>query len=163
MGVQLTRPSWVGRSARLVLGIVLTVIALPVYFETGREYNSASLGLLLGLVAFYTVLHLVISRYMADLNGWVGAIFAVSPVLLIWFLGQGGGLLFGQGEGGTAAITFLAVSFLIDFVRADAGCEVMALPGLILGGRTHLPCVLLCPIDHLEAAWTGTRTETGEQ
>ncbi len=50
-----------GGSARLVLGIVLAVSALPFYFEAGRE-----LGLALGLVAFYTVLHLVILRYMAD-------------------------------------------------------------------------------------------------
>ena len=55
------RKGWEGGSARLVLGVVLVVIALPVFFEAGRE-----LGLALGLVAFYTVLHLVISRYMAD-------------------------------------------------------------------------------------------------
>ena len=160
MGPQIPRAGRVGRSARLVLGVVLVVIALPVYFDAGREYVTASLGLTVGLVAFYAVLHLVISRYMAPLNGLLGSIFAVSPVVMVWYLGQGGGPLFGQGEGGTAAITFLAVSFLVDFVRGNAGCEVMALPGLIFGYRTHLPCVLLCGIDHAEA---GLKAETGTQ
>jgi hypothetical protein len=152
MEVQLPKAGMVGRTARLALGVCLVVIALPVYFEAGSRYNLASLGLALGLVIFYTLLHLLISRYLTRLNRWIGAILAVTPVLLVWFFGQGGGLLFGEGEGGTAAITFLAVSFLVDFVRADAGCEVMALPGLIFGNRTHLPCLLLCPIDHAEAA-----------
>ena len=52
------------------------------------------------------------------------------------------------------------MSFLVDFVRADAGCEVMALPGLIFGNRTHLPCVLLCGIDYAEG---GQKAETGTQ
>ena len=152
MTIQLPKAGTIGRFARLMLGAYLVFIAVPVFLEAGRAYNMASLGLALGLVAFYTALHMFIARYLAQLNPWVGAVLAAMPVFLVWFLGQGGGPLFGQGEGGTAAITFLAVSFLVDFVRADAGCEVMALPGLILGGRTHLPCLLLCPIDRFEAA-----------
>lgn len=147
-----TRAGVIGRAARLVLGVCLVIIALPVYFEAGRAYSLASLGLILGLVAFYVVLHLVLSRPLAGLNRWVGAFVAAAPVFLMWYFGQGGGPLFGQGEGGTAAITFLAVSFLVDFARRNAGCEVMALPGLMFGSRTHLPCILLCPIDHAEAA-----------
>ncbi len=142
----------VGRLARLAMGVGLVVIALPVYLEAGLTYNLSSLGLALGLLAIYTLLHLVMSRLLTDLNRWFGAAVVVMPVFLMWFFGQGGGPLFRHGEGGTAAITFLAVSFLVDFVRADAGCEVMALPGLIFGDRTHLPCLLLCPIDHMEAA-----------
>lgn len=59
------------------------------------------------------------------------------------------------GTIGTAAITFLAVSFLVDFARGNAGCEVMGLPGLLFGDRTHLPCLLLRPIVHPEAASPG--------
>ncbi len=152
MEVQPPKAGAVGRAARLVLGVSLVVIALPVYLEAGGRYNLASLGLALGLVVLYTLFHLVISRHLTHLNRWIGAILVAMPVFLVWLLGQGGGPLFGQGEGGTAAITFLAISFLVDFIRADAGCEVMALPGLIFGNRTHLPCLLLCPIDHAEAA-----------
>ena len=63
-------------------------------------------------------------------------------------------MLFGQGEGATGALTYLALSLLIDFVRADAGCEVMAFPGLFFKNRTHLACIMLTPIDILEEKLT---------
>lgn len=141
----------VGRTARLVLGVGLVGIALPVYVEAGAGYNLRSLGLSAGLLAFYSLLHVVVQRLVPGVNRWVGAVVAVTPLVLVWYFGQGGGPLFGQGEGGTAAITYLAVSFLVDFARGNSGCEVMALPGLILGNRTHLPCLMLCPIDRAEA------------
>jgi hypothetical protein len=82
-------------------------------------------------------------------------VLAVTPVFLVWLFGQGGGPLFGQGEGGTAAITYVGVSLLIDFARSDSGCEVMAIPGLILGNRTHLACIALSPFDALERKVAG--------
>ena len=74
----------------------------------------------------------------------------MTPVFLVWLFGQGGGPLFGQGEGGTAAITYIGVSLLIDVMRADSGCEVMAIPGLVLGNRTHLACIVFSPFDAIE-------------
>jgi hypothetical protein len=126
------------------------IVALPVYFEADWLYNVRSLVIVLALVAFYTLMHYAVSRLVPKLNRWVGALLAVAPVFLVWVLGQGGGPLFGQGEGGTGAITYIGVSLLIDFARADSGCEVMAIPGLILRNRTHLPCIALSPIDALE-------------
>ena len=35
-------------------------------------------------------------------------------------------------------------------VRADGGCEVMAIPSLIFGRYTHLACIVFSPIDWLE-------------
>ncbi len=146
--VKKTRP--VGRSLRLVVGAVLIWIAVPVYFRAGWTYNVASLGVVVALTAFYAFMHFLISRYLPNVNRWLGAALAVTPVFLVWLLGQGGGPIFDQGEGGTAAITFIGLSLLIDFVRADAGCEVMAFPGLLFGDRTHLACIALSPIDALE-------------
>lgn len=142
----------VGRVVRLALALCLGIIALPVYLEAGARYNVSALGLAVTLVALYTLVHAAISRWPVLINRWLGAAVVVIPLFLVWLLGQGGGPLFGQGEGGTAAITFLAVSFLVDSVRAHSGCEVMAVPGLLLARRTHLPCLLLGPIDRAEAA-----------
>jgi len=140
-----------GRLLRLVFGVCVMIVALPVWFVAGWGYNLRSLGILAGLVLFYTIVHFVVSRYLAGLNRWFGAILAVMPVFLVWYFGQGGGPLFGQGEGGTAAITYIGVSLLIDALRADSGCEVMALPGLIFGNRTHLACIVFSPVDALES------------
>ena len=140
----------IGRSLRLLVGVSVMIVALPVYFKAGWTYNLSSLGIVLALAVFYTLVHFIISRYAPNLNRCLGAALAVTPVFLVWFLGQGGGLLFGQGEGGTGAITYVGVSLLIDFVRADSGCEVMAIPGLVLRDRTHLACIALSPVDALE-------------
>jgi hypothetical protein len=136
---------------RLAFGVGVMIVALPVWFVAGWAYNLRSLGIMAALVLFYTLVHLVVSRYLTSLNRWIGAILAVTPVFLVWYFGQGGGPLFGQGEGGTAAITYVGVSLLIDALRAEAGCEVMALPGLIFGNRTHLACIVFSPVDALES------------
>lgn len=128
----------------------MRVMALPVWFVAGWGYNVRSLGIMAALVMFYTLVHLVVSRYTPHLDRWIGAVLAVTPAFLVWYYGQGGGPLFGEGEGGTAAITYIGVSLLIDTLRADSGCEVMALPGLIFGNRTQLACIFLSPIDALE-------------
>ena len=140
----------IGRALRLLVGVCLAIITVPVYLRAGWAYDLRSLGLFAGLTLFYTLIHLVVSRLLPNLNGWVGAVLAVAPAFLVWFFGQGGGPLFGQGEGGTAALTYIGLSLLIDVVRADAGCETMAIPSLLLRERTHLPCLLFFPIDMLE-------------
>jgi hypothetical protein len=147
-GIKKTRP--IGRSLRLIIGAILTWVAVPVYFRADWTYGLASLGVVVALTLFYALMHYAISRYLPDINRWLGAALAVTPVFLVWLFGQGGGAIFGQGEGGTAAITYVGLSLLVDFIRADAGCEVMAFPGLIFGNRTHLACIALSPIDALE-------------
>ena len=146
--IKKTRP--IGRTLRLIIGAALTFMAVPVYFQAGWAYSLASMGVVIALTVFYALVHLVISRYLSRINRWLGAALAVTPVFLVWLYGQGGGPIFGQGEGGTAAITFIGLSLLVDFVRADAGCEVMAFPGLLFRDRTHLACIALSPIDALE-------------
>ena len=51
---------------------------------------------------------------------------------------------------GCRALAYIGLSLLIDVIRADAGCEVMALPGLLSKKRTHLACLAFTPIDWLE-------------
>ena len=150
MAERIKKAGPIGRTLRLILAIFLVAIDVPVLLEAGRAYNLRTLGLVIALTFFYMLMHWVVSRHLRNLDRWLGAILAVTPVFLVWFFGQGGGPLFGQGEGGTAAITYIALSLLIDVVRSDSGCEVMAIPGLILGNRTHLACIAFCPVDAME-------------
>ncbi|NNE98675.1 MAG: hypothetical protein HKN25_06610 [Pyrinomonadaceae bacterium] len=139
-----------GRSLRLVFGICLAIITIPVYLKAGLNYNLKSLGIALGLIVFYIILHFLVIKLMPSINRWLGALVAILPVAAVFILGQGNGPIFGQGEGATGVLTFLTISFLIDFIRADSGCEVMAIPGLLFKNRTPLACLALTPIDILE-------------
>ncbi len=42
-------------------------------------------------------------------------------------------------------------------IRDEGGCEVMTLPGMILGKRTHLVCIVLLPLDWVEEKLTGLK------
>lgn len=143
-----------GRILRLLFGSLLGIIVFPVFLRAGSTYIFTSLGISVALVIFYVLLHVKVMRLAPNINRWIGAVVAVLPVAIVFVLGQGGGIVFGQGEGATGALTFLAISFLIDFSRADSGCEVMAIPGLIFRERTPLACLALTPVDMLEKKLT---------
>ena len=153
MTSEANRSGPIGRLLRLVVGISVMIVALPVYFEAGWAYNLRSLGIVLALAAFYTLMHFVITRYVPNLNRCSGAILAVAPVFLVWFQGQGGGLLFGQGEGGTGAITYVGVSLLIDFVRGEASMKGSKPPS-----RTAIGLPVLCPLRVSLTYCSGCRT-----
>ena len=50
---------------------------------------------------------------------------------------------------------FIGVSLVVTAIRADGGCEVMTLPGVFLGKRTHLVCIAFSPLDWIEDKFTG--------
>lgn len=152
MTTKARRTGPIGRTLRLLVAVCLLIIDVPVLLKAGTAYNLRTLALVAALAVFYTLVHIAVSRYLLTLNRWLGAVLAIAPVVLVWYFGQGGGPLFGQGEGGTAAITYIAISLLVDVARANAGCEVMAIPSLIFRRRTHLPCLAFGPIDAIETA-----------
>ncbi len=132
----------VGRAIRLLLGVLLVA-------EGGRHLIGTSLGLVattagvvMGEFLFYAALHLIIVRYLSSVNRWGGAFVAVTPMLLVFVLGGPPGML--------GTLLFVGVSLLFTAVRNDAGCEVMTLPGMVFGQRTHLVCVAISPIDWVE-------------
>ena len=132
----------VGRILRLLAGIALVI-------EGGRHLIGASTSLMLattgvavGEVVFYAGLHLVISRYFRGVNAWLGAVLAVAPVAAV--------LLLSDAPGRLGTLLFVGISLLFTAARADGGCEVMTLPGLVFGRRTHLVCIAFSPIDWLE-------------
>jgi len=150
MSDSIERAKPIGRVLRLLTGVILLISVVQVVRRANLEYILASSGVVVGLLLFYMLVHFLISKHLPHLNRWLGALVAVMPVALVFILGQGGGYLFGQGEGATGALAYIGLSLLIDVIRADAGCEVMALPGLLSKKRTHLACLAFTPIDWLE-------------
>ena len=140
----------VGRTLRLLIGLAMIFYVVSIYVKGGLNFNLASLEIVVGLILFYIVVHYLVSRYFSNINRWIGALVALIPVMLVFVFGMPHNLIFGRGEGALGAMTFVGVSLIIDFIRNDSGCEVMAIPGLLAKNRTHLACVTLTPIDILE-------------
>ncbi len=138
----------VGRVLRLLTGTALTYHVLASHLiseETTRNLQVA--GTVLGLFVFYTVLHLAISKFVPSINAWLGAVIAVTPVFLVFALVGPAGRL--------GSLLFIGVSLVATAIRSDGGCEVMTLPGMLMGKRTHLVCILFSPLDWIEDKLTG--------
>lgn len=132
----------IGRILRLLFGIALTAEAVRHLLDARLYVSFEVLGVVVALAVFYALVHLGIARFVPRINPWFGALVAVTPVILVFIVG---GPL---GQLGT--LLFIGVSLVLTAFRADGGCEVMTIPGMFLGRRTHLVCIAFSPIDLLE-------------
>jgi hypothetical protein len=140
----------VGRIVRLLMGAALTIhVAASHLVGAPLSLTVQVVGVVLGLIAFYALVQVVISKFVPTINPWLGAVLAVAPVILMFML-SGPPVRHG-------VILFLGVSLLLTGIRGDGGCEVMTLPGMILGKRTHLVCIVLSPLDWVEEKLTGSK------
>ena len=76
---------------------------------------------------------------------------------MLYVAGASGLPILGHGKGQLAAVTFLGVSLVVAGVRAAAGCELMAIPGVLFGKHTELACLIFSPLDRLERKWRSKR------
>ena len=102
---------------------------------------------MLGLLLLYAVVHLAISRFVPSINAWLGAVIALAPAILLFSLVDPS-LRF-------SLVLFIGASLVVTAIRADGGCEVMTLPGMLMGRRTHLVCIVFSPLDWVEEKLTG--------
>ncbi len=137
----------IGRVLRLLMGTALTIHAAQHMISGNATLNLQAAGIVLGLLLLYAVVHLAISRFVPSINPWLGAVIAVAPVSLVFALVDPA-LRF-------ATLLFIGVSLVVTAIRADGGCEVMTLPGMLMGKRTHLVCIVFSPLDWVEDKLTG--------
>lgn len=142
--IEKTRP--IGRLLRLCLGILAFIVVIPYYFIVSVDVIFQSLLVMLAIIGFYILLDIVVNQYFQNINPILGAILANVPIILLWVLGRGAIQL--------GALTFLGISLIVTALRADTGCEVMSIPGLIFKRHTHLACVFFSPIDWIEKKMT---------
>ena len=132
----------VGRILRFVLGALLVGLLYPSVISASSDVLTWSAAVVVGLIAFYTLIHLLVMKYLPNINKYVGTILALSPAVAVLLL---------SGAPGEIAVTgYIGGSLILDALTADLGCEVMALPGLFFKKRTHLSCIVFSPIDWLE-------------
>ena len=145
----------VGRVLRLLMGTALTMHAAQHMISGDTTLNLQSTGIVLGLLLLYTGVHFAISRFLPSINAWLGAVIALAPAILVFALVDPS-LRF-------SVVLFIGVSLVVTAIRADGGCEVMTLPGMLMGKRTHLVCIVFSPLDWIEEKLTGgIQTATGE-
>ncbi len=132
----------VGRILRFVLGALLVGLLYPSVISASSDVLTWSAAVVVGLIAFYTLIHLLVTKYLPNINKYVGTILALSPAVAV--------LLLGGAPGEIAVTGYIGGSLILDALTADLGCEVMALPGLFFQKRTHLSCIVFSPIDWLE-------------
>ena len=130
-----------------MLGLLLGWMTYNVMRFEDTAYNLRIVAVFMGVTAVYGTLHFVISRYGTDLDRWFGAVVAVTPVILLF--------AFSDAFGQAASVGYVGLSFLLQAVRAHAGCEVMSIPSVVLGRRTHLMGILFAPIDLVEKHLSG--------
>src|SRR5260370_10816702 len=69
-----------GRVLRILLGLVLMAYAVPVYFQVPLRVAVGSSLLMLGLLAFYSLI-LVSSRRLTLFSTWLGAVLAIGVLV----------------------------------------------------------------------------------
>ena len=147
----------VGRALRILLGVVLMVYVVPVYFRVPAGVAVGSLLLMLDLIGVYSLIHIVLARRILPMGPRFGAVVANGLLVALYISGASGLPIVGHGKGQLAAVTFFGISLVVAGVRAAPGCEVMAIPGLLFGKHTQLACLIFSPLDRLERKLRGER------
>ena len=147
-----------GRALRILLGLVLIVYTVPVYFQVPVRLAVGAWLLLLGLIGIYSLIHIVMSRRIVALGSFLGAIVANGLLVVLYVAGASGLPILGHGKGQLAAVTFFGVSLVVAGVCAAPGCELMAIPGVFFGKHTELACLIFSPLDKLERKWRSKRS-----
>ena len=132
----------IGRILRFLVAGFLIITLAPYYLQAGWQANLKIVAAIVGLTVLYTGMHLIIAKYVPHLNRWLGAVLAVVPAALMFIIGGGIGQM--------GAVSYVGGSLFIDSLNGDCGCEVMAVPGMVCGERTHLACILFTPLDWIE-------------
>lgn len=143
------RPRLVGRVVRLAVGMLFVLAALLLPSWT-FAYALRVAVVFAFLFLFYTFLGWGLSRGWLHLSPRLGGFLSNGVTGAVMLAGIPHGFIFGHGEGFIGAALYVGLSLLLASWRADAGCEVMTLPAVLLGRHNPLPCILFTPIDALE-------------
>ncbi len=132
----------IGRILRFILGAFLMGSLSLSVINASSDVFMWSAATVVGLIIFYTIVHLLVMKFLPNINKYLGTILALSPAVAVFIL---------AGAPGQIGVTgYIGGSLILDAITADLGCEVMALPGLIFQKRTHLCCIAFSPIDWIE-------------
>ena len=128
----------------------------------GNTYSSTyltvllALGVTLGFVAFYLLVHRASTTIFRNLNTWLGAALANIPPLAVFAMSA----LLGLGFAQIAVFTYVGIAMLLAAWRKDDGCEVLSPANAVLGTESHFACFVFSPIDWAEKKVNHAKTNS---
>jgi len=143
MAINYSQALPVGRLLRLLFGSLWT-LALWVGNPAITVQTFNVLGYLSGVVVLYVLATIVLGRrIISKLNPWLGAVLLDLPVILAFVP-----LL--PPSFRLAILLFFGVSMVCAGVCGYGGCEVLAIPNMLLRKSYNVACIIFSPIDWLE-------------
>ncbi len=140
----------VGRILRVLLGGLLAVGFTVANPEIVLAETVALLVSLAGVIIFY-VLYTILTGYrvLTKVNPWLGALIMDWPLVVVWVV------VLGHLPGIPpplilAVLLYFGLSLVISGLVKYGGCEVVTIPGLVLGKRYNVACIVFSPVDWLE-------------
>jgi predicted acyltransferase len=137
----------IGRTLRLMLGLLFGWMLFTVLRSEPPAFGLRVLGVFAGITLCYSLVHLAVGRSGRGLHAWLGSAFMLVPFVVLFAAGGPTARL--------AAIGFSAISLVVQTIRADAGCILMALPALLTRRPSRLAGIVFAPIDLIERNLTG--------
>ncbi len=136
----------VGRWVRLILGAILPLYVLArdlaaAELQSGF-YLEAGAYLLAVFLAYLAAHYFLGERFFARINPWLSTLILLTPVIIFGYIG------FGPAPFRVAVAFYVAFSLIFNFAMSYGGCEVLAIPSLLLGRRY----VVYCPWNVVDAA-----------
>ena len=137
----------IGRTLRLMLGLLLGWMTYILVRGEHLVFHLRAAAVLAGATAFYMIAFLVVQRYAAQLNRWIGALVVLIPIALAF--------AYGRADVRIGCAAYVGLSMFLQTIRADDGSEVLSIPAALARRRNPLPGILFTPIDVVEKHLTG--------
>ena len=145
-----------GRWSRLGFGVLILLpilTDLPKQVEIGLSptfYGQAALYLAVIVIAYTAVYFLLGERFFARANPWINTLILVGPaIVIVWWdvvIAPSSGIEL-PGPLEFAMFFYVGVSFLLQWKIKYGGCEVVAIPIILLRCRYTTYCIPLVVLD----------------
>ena len=142
----------IGTATRTVIGGAITVLGITVHGIGWWDLVAALTVLPMLAIGVAALVNTGLKRSAPTAlararSPWSGPQIAASVVVIAAVLAVGTVLTFVSPVNGVALYVFFGLSMLLAALRGYDGCEVLALPNLILRRQDALWCPLYTPID----------------
>ncbi len=140
----------VGRILRVLFGGLLAVGFTVANPEIVLADTTALVVSLAGVIIFYILYTILVgNRVLTKVNPWVGAVIMDWPLVVVWVV------VLGHLPGIPPALIlavflYFGLSLVISGLVKYGGCEVVTIPGLVMGKRYNVARIVFSPLDWLE-------------